>query len=772
MSKAQLSIAVLAAGILISGSLIHAQPTLGNASVKLEKDPATELFTLTISDPQGIKEFSLKPPGRPRYAGELPRCPRTFQSKNISFQDPADFDPAMAAVIIDCQDNSDNLKIPPPAENGIAIGARPAPPKPAEEEEAPRPKVEFTGPIAELGNCDSEQSCRAHCESPDNIGACLAFAEKNNLLSEAELAKARKFENLVREGGPGGCKTEAECATYCEDPANLKVCLDFAEANDLISPEELTLARRLLPLIQAGQTPGGCKSKAECEVFCSQKANLESCLVFAEANDILPPEELAEAKKFLPLIKAGETPGGCASKDECETYCSAEGHFEECLVFGEKTGFISKEEAEAIRKAGGKGPGGCRSREQCEAFCNDPAHLEECIDFGLKAGLIKPEEAELARKVGGQGPGNCRSEADCRAYCEDPSHTEECIEFGLKAGVIKPEEAEIIRKSGGVFPGGCRSIEDCTAYCTQEEHQAECQAFAEQVGIELPDEGGGGGFTPPGGLTAPAPTSIPSEGAATGFHPCRSDQECRSYCSSSPNNCREFWGIGMPNGPGALPGVPVDLPAGAAVVTVKRSETGGYLFRFMSQRKMNDFFIMTVSDYLASRRNQPHGGGIYCANTFQDVVKNFSADSFPIRVTIGFCDGGKSLGATVTPNNDFYFTEAQAFSVPGYAASQSVDNCVLSTPDGRAMLSDWQGGRNLTLETREIVRMCVLRSQGVQNPFEVAVPAAAAVPVPSTQQIPEFKVDCSLFSAAPSCSFVGSPDSQAYQLCKQCFPDR
>ena len=34
------------------------------------------------------------------------------------------------------------------------------------------------------------------------------------------------------------------------------------------------------------------------------------------------------------------------------------------------------------------------------------------------------------------------------------------------------------------------------------------------------------------------------------------------------------------------------------------------------------------------------------------------------------------------------------------------------------------------------------------------------------------QIDCSLFAQAPNCSYVGSPDSQSYKLCKQCYPDR
>jgi hypothetical protein len=34
------------------------------------------------------------------------------------------------------------------------------------------------------------------------------------------------------------------------------------------------------------------------------------------------------------------------------------------------------------------------------------------------------------------------------------------------------------------------------------------------------------------------------------------------------------------------------------------------------------------------------------------------------------------------------------------------------------------------------------------------------------------QVECSMFASVPACSYVGSPDSQGYQMCKQCFPNK
>jgi len=52
----------------------------------------------------------------------------------------------------------------------------------------------------------------------------------------------------------------------------------------------------------------------------------------------------------------------------------------------------------------------------------------------------------------------------------------------------------------------------------------------------------------------------------------------------------------------------------------------------------------------------------------------------------------------------------------------------------------------------------------------VQQPPSGQQPTPSGSQQPQ--VDCSQFSAAPYCSYVGAPGSQSYDACKQCFPNK
>lgn len=303
-------------------------------------------------------------------------------------------------------------------------------------------------PVAELGNCASEQDCRAYCEQPDNMEVCLDFAERHNLLSDEEIARAKAF--LAAGSGPGGCASPQECETYCNDASHLEECIIYARDHNLMSPDELAEAKQVLAALQAGaKLPGGCTRRQECDVYCSEPSHMEECLTFAEAAGFIPPDELAEAKKMLVAIKKGATPPPCRGKEECDAYCMEPEHFEECITFAEAAGLMPPEELAQAKQAlvaikKGVMPPPCRGKDECDAYCQD--HMEECINFAEAAGMMSPEEAEMARKTGGKGPGGCMGEEECRAFCDDPANQEECFNFAMEHGLMSEEDLQQMRQ--------------------------------------------------------------------------------------------------------------------------------------------------------------------------------------------------------------------------------------------------------------------------------------------------------------------------------------
>ncbi|MDP2704063.1 MAG: hypothetical protein Q8P01_02465 [bacterium] len=308
----------------------------------------------------------------------------------------------------------------------------------------------ITYPVAELGNCANERACKTYCDDSAHLGECLDFAEEQGLMDDDELEQARKFE-AAGGSGPGGCTGKDSCEAYCNNITHMDECLAFAEENDFMPPEELEEARKVQAALKGGATlPGGCKTKDECESYCQnpeRPERMEECITFAEAAGFIPPEELGEARKVLQAVKRGVKPPPCAGKRQCDDYCNQPENFEGCLAFAEAAGLIPPEELAqakqaliAIRK--GVAPPKCRGQEECDTYCAEPEHTEECMNFAIAAGFMSEEDAEMMRKTGGKGPGNCRGREECEAFCEDPVNQESCFMFAKEHGLISEEDLE------------------------------------------------------------------------------------------------------------------------------------------------------------------------------------------------------------------------------------------------------------------------------------------------------------------------------------------
>lgn len=304
---------------------------------------------------------------------------------------------------------------------------------------------DITFPVEELGNCVNQSQCKAYCDRTENFKACSEFAAKHGFAikveHEAIEGRIDKFvEVLESGGGPGGCKTEAECRVYCEEPANMESCLEFAENHNLIPSDELKEAKKVAKALRSGvKLPGGCRNKQACESYCSQPNHSEECLAFAEQSGILPKEEIGIAKKANELMSKGESPGGCQSRQACEAYCSDSSHQQECFDFGVKVGFIKPEQANEFRRFIQEGgPGGCKTKDACEAFCNDQANQETCFNFAKEHGFIKEEDAQRMKESMGH----------MRIGLENaPPEVAECLKANLGENIIEDI------KAGRLTPG-------------------------------------------------------------------------------------------------------------------------------------------------------------------------------------------------------------------------------------------------------------------------------------------------------------------------------
>lgn len=401
----------------------------------------------------------------------------------------------------------------------------------------------ITFPIPELGNCADFNSCKTYCDDAANLQACTDFGEKQGLISKQDVEQNQKLAQQFSDA-PGGCKSEQECKTYCNDPSHLDECLKFAEDHGFVSQDD---AARIKKSGFSGG-PGNCKSKDECKAYCDDATHQEECISFGEKNGFMTKEEADQARKFA--NRAG--PGGCKG-EECKTYCDDQSHRQECFQFAKDNGLISGEEADRAEKfmkiSEQGGPGGCKG-EECRTYCDEVSHHEECFKFAKDNGLVSKEDEqqfEVGQKLGDTikqsgGPGGCKNEDECRAYCGDPGHVEECVAFGsAHAGISQDQARRMLQQfteqkfqSQGQFapPKELEDLQQQSEQKFQQFRQLEQQFRGPQM---QPMEQQGQGqiqpqqFRGPGGCTSP--------------------ETCIKYCSDNPEKCFNF-GPGSSQGPG------------------------------------------------------------------------------------------------------------------------------------------------------------------------------------------------------------------------------
>lgn len=342
-------------------------------------------------------------------------------------------------------------------------------------------------PIVELGGCKSFEECKVYCNKDENIPKCNRFSIKNGLLTLEEATDTERILSLMEESGlPGKCQGMIECFSYCESAAHIDECWDYTKRHGLNRGLDLETVQRLAKFTRdGGKFPGNCKERVECEAYCGDITHFFECADFGEKAGLMTKEEINIMRK---IARSGvtETPGNCQKKEQCETYCTDMSHIDECLAFAEKTGMLPQEEIADAKKfapliKSGETPGRCKSKNECETYCNDIANFEECVAFAEKAGMISKEDANLAKKTKGKGPGDCKSKTECEAFCQIPENQEACISFAKEHGLAE-EAGQIESKIRG-------EIESKMASCAEKS----CGEMIECLHGIQGDAGGAGG---------------------------------------------------------------------------------------------------------------------------------------------------------------------------------------------------------------------------------------------------------------------------------------
>ncbi len=219
--------------------------------------------------------------------------------------------------------------------------------------------------------------------------------------------EAERIRNATQvKSGPGGCNNQESCASYCDRPENLSVCLDYAEKNNLMSADELDKSKKVLAVLSSGaKTPGDCKTPKACQQYCSGGGpKIEECVSFAKGAGLIAEDEASQVREGEDFLKNGG-PGGCKSRQECESYCENENHQQECETFFKNAGIPDSQPRDKSGKPPKTGGGPlCTTLEECKTFCANPANAEACKNVVMKENqasgpTIKGNTQELLQNI-------------------------------------------------------------------------------------------------------------------------------------------------------------------------------------------------------------------------------------------------------------------------------------------------------------------------------------------------------------------------------------
>lgn len=165
------------------------------------------------------------------------------------------------------------------------------------------------------GGCRGGE-CESYCEKPGHESECMAFAVDQGFMSKEEFKEAKKFIDASEKGGPGGCRGR-ECERYCEDPAHGDECFNFAKEHDLLPEEEVHRIEKFKDIrnnLGVVGGPGDCRGEAECRSYCSDIANFEECAAFSVNAGFVDQDMAKDAlRQFIEIRPQGNAfgpPGG------------------------------------------------------------------------------------------------------------------------------------------------------------------------------------------------------------------------------------------------------------------------------------------------------------------------------------------------------------------------------------------------------------------------------------------------------------------------------
>lgn len=159
------------------------------------------------------------------------------------------------------------------------------------------------------GGCKGKEECEAYCNDFLHQEECIDFSVKAGFMSAEEAEQAKQMMQSGFSAGPGGCQGKEECEAYCNEPTHQEECIQFAQQTGMMSSEEAQMAEQGRIMMQQGG-PGGCRGQEECMTYCGDPSHLEECANFASQQGLVSQEEMERMREQMQQMQEQGMPPG------------------------------------------------------------------------------------------------------------------------------------------------------------------------------------------------------------------------------------------------------------------------------------------------------------------------------------------------------------------------------------------------------------------------------------------------------------------------------
>ncbi len=142
------------------------------------------------------------------------------------------------------------------------------------------------------GGCTDWESCTSYCDRTQNLNPCLEYAQKMNLINADTARDIKNMYQILTEGikTPGNCRNQEDCEAYCDDRSHMDECLQIGMSLGLYSQEDIETVRKVEDAMKNGG-PGGCKSDDECNTYCDDENHWQECNDFYQNAGVVNNEK-------------------------------------------------------------------------------------------------------------------------------------------------------------------------------------------------------------------------------------------------------------------------------------------------------------------------------------------------------------------------------------------------------------------------------------------------------------------------------------------------